>query len=350
MIDYGSDTAQARLFCLSLQFSEGATFGGTLDLSSVGGPPYNGELLPYSDSTWYSGLALVWSGMADNGTIYIDLPPVVDADDDGFDDFFEVSQAVTNEVTTGTYSTSTYFSGTLKATWSRDAGSPSGTCTLALNDDLFGLLGTTYCPFQLLDYTGSLAYTPGSNSVSAFVSLTQTGDTNSTLSGPIIFGKSPIDPFNDLTNEPGVWTNAASQTLSFDNETFTRIPQWPTNYAGYVFFADGDPATPSADYQLWVLSINDTNDANANRIPDFSDNPLAALPLRAPTVSLALAATNLLLTIGGDVGHTNQIQQTDFLTSTNWQTTQSFMLTNDPQVVVLPLPAGNTSFWRVIVQ
>jgi len=143
---------------------------------------------------------------------------------------------------------------------------------------VWGLLGDTPCPFELLDYTGPLSYTPGSNSVSAFVSLAQTGDTNNTMEGPIVFDKSPSDRFNELTNEPGVWTNAASQTLSFDGELFTRVPRWPTNYAGYVFFADGDPSTPSPDYELWVLSINDTNDANANGIPDFSDDPPAVAP------------------------------------------------------------------------
>ncbi len=63
-----------------------------------------------------------------------------------------------------------------------------------------------------------------------------------------------------------------------------------------------------------------------------------------------MAQTNLLLTISGSVGHTNQIQEIGSLTSTNWLTTQSFMLTNDPQVVSLPLPAGTVKFWRVVAQ
>ncbi|HEV2327891.1 MAG TPA: hypothetical protein VGY56_03775 [Verrucomicrobiae bacterium] len=98
-----------------------------------------------------------------------------------------------------------------------------------------------------------------------------------------------------------------------------------------------------------MLSIDDTNDANANGIPDFSDNPAVALP-RVPHLSLARGPTNLLLTVSGSVSHTNQIQQIGSLSSTNWQTTLSFLLTNDPQMVSLPLPAGTPKFWRVVAQ
>ena len=157
-------------------------------------------------------------------------------------------------------------------------------------------MGILPVSFTLIEYTGPLTYTPGSNTVSAAVNLTQTGNPANTLHGPIVFAKSSTDRFNTLTNQPGVWTNASSQTLSFDNEIFSRdIPTWPTNYVGYVYFADGDPSTASPDYQLWVLSINDTNDANANGIPDFSDNPASVTPPRAPHLSLAPGSTNLLL-------------------------------------------------------
>ena len=345
-----AETAHARLYCMSLHFQEGTTYGGTLDLSTIGGPPYNGELMPNSGRTWVSGLALVWSGMGDSGTIYVILPPIVDANGNSFDDFFEVSQGVAATVPSGTYSTSTYFSGTVTATWSRSAGSKNGTCVLNLYDDLWGSLGNFTCPFELIEYTGPLTYTPGSNTVSASINLTQTGNATKTLQGPITFVKSTTDRFNTLTNQPGVWTNAALQILSFDSEIFSRgVPTWPTNYAGYVHFADGDPSTASPDYRWWVLSLDDTNDANANGIPDFSDNPTVALP-RAPHLVLKAGLTNLLLTISGDVGHTNQIQEIGALTSTNWLTTQSFKLTNDPQVVSLPLPAGTVKFWRVVAQ
>jgi hypothetical protein len=351
MTNYGSEAAQARLFCMSLQFQEGTTFGGTLDLSTIGGPPFNGELAPYSGNTWGSSFAIYYGGLGNiYGIIYVNLPLGIDANNNGFDDFFEVSQGVSTTVTSGSYTTD-ISSGTVTATWSRPAGSKDGTCQLELDDDTYGDLGTYTCPFTLLEYTGPVTYAPGTNTVSAIISLTQTGNPANTLQGPVIFVKSSTDHFNAITNEPGVWTNAALQTLGFDSELFTRgVPSWPTNYGGYVFFADGNPATASSDYQLWVLSIDDTNDANANGIPDFSDDPASITPPRVPLLSLALGKTNLMLTISGSIGHTTQIQEIGSLASTNWQTTLSFLLTNDPQVISLPLPIGTPKFWRVTTQ
>ena len=350
MASYGAETARARLFCNSLRFAEGTTYGGTLDLSTMGGPPFNGELRPYSGNTWDSGFALYYGGLGNiYGVIYLNLPPFSDANGNGFNDFFEVSQGVSTTFTSGYYTTAISY-GTISATWSRAAGSKNGTCQLDLVDDTFGDLGTYTSPFEVIEYTGSLAYTPGSNTVSAAISLMQTGSSGSALQGPIVFNKSSTNRFNTLTNQPGTWTNAAARTLTFDNEVFARDPRWRTNYAGYVYFADGDPSTAAPDYQLWVLSIDDTNDVNVNGIPDFSDDLAVTPPPRAPRLSLSPGATNFWLTISGNVGQTNLVEEISSLALTNWQTTLSFMLTNDPQVISLSLPAEATKFWRVTAQ
>lgn len=123
--------------------------------------------------------------------------------------------------------------------------------------------------------------------VSGSLTLTQTGYPANQLQGPVQFVKVATNRFNLLTLQPGVWTNATAQTLSYTTDLFSRDPRWPTNYAGYVDFADGDPATPSPDYRTWVLSIDDANDANHNGIPDFSDDPSGSAPPRAPTLRLA---------------------------------------------------------------
>jgi hypothetical protein len=91
----GGETAHARIYCMSLRFQQGTTYGGTLNLSSTGGSPYNGELLPYSISgrEWASYFFLNYGGYGTiPGTIYVYLPPLADVNGNGFDDFFEVSQ------------------------------------------------------------------------------------------------------------------------------------------------------------------------------------------------------------------------------------------------------------------
>src|SRR6266704_2348417 len=185
--------------------------------------------------------------------------------------------------------------------------------------------------FELIEYTGPLTYTPGSNTVSGSVNLTQTGNTNNHMQGPLQFVKVSTNRFNRLTLQAGAWTNDAMQTLSFTNDPYFRDPPWLTNYFGYVDFNDWDPNTFDSDYVTWVLSIDDTNDFNHNGIPDFSDDP----PARRPLLSLKVTSTNLLLTIHVDVGHPHQVQESLVLPATNWQTVASVTLTNDPQSVSL---------------
>ena len=358
---YGAETASARLYCLSPRFQTATAddsygFRWRLDLTTLSSG-VNGELAldffnsGYTHSTYIELYSELYDE-TDPGALAMNVPDGGDANGNCFPDFWEVSQGVNGLTSSGVIQCSgfgiNYF---LTATWHRNAGSATGTCAITFHDPTNPFNNITFVhSFELIEYTGPLAYTPGSNTISGSIILTKTGNLANTFQGPIAFDKSSTDRFNTLTNQPGMWTNATSQTLTFDNEVFARDPRWPTNYAGFVYFADGDPSTTDLDYQVWVLSIDDTNDANANGIPDFSDDPAVALPPHASRISLAPGTTNLWLTISGDIGHTNEIQVLDFLTATDWQTTLSVTLTNDPQTVPLSLSTNQTKFWRVLAR
>jgi|ERR1051326_956163 hypothetical protein len=344
----GAGTANARIWCLSLRFQQGAgSLGDTLDFSTINGS-YNGELAPYTQDTLASSFVLDFSGSPIAGTMYIDLPPFVDANGDGFDDFFDVSQGV-RAASTGHYNTP-ISDGTVTASWSRAVGSKDGSCLLTVVDSIYGDLGNFRNNFEVLEYTGLLSYIPGATNVTGTVNLSQTGNSANTLQGPFQFVKLANNRFNQLTLQPGTWTNAAALAMTFQPEPFERDAPWPTNYYGYFQFGDGEPNTAESDYVGWVLSIDDTNDANHNGIPDFSDDPQTNSLPRQPELVLALGAANLLLTIHGDTGHSYTVQQSSSLTLTNWQTVVSLTLTNNPQVVPLTLPQGTTGFWRVLAQ
>jgi hypothetical protein len=238
--------------------------------------------------------------------------------------------------------------GTVTATWQRGAGSPTGTCALHLVDNIYGDLGIFNDVFELLEYTSPVLFTTGSNTVSGSINLVQTGDPTSYIQGPFQFVKVSTNRFNRLILQPGTWTNSLGQLLSFTNNLFRRDLPWTTNYYGLVQFADGDPNTPAPDYLNWVWSIDDTNDANHNGIPDFSDDPQTAPPPRAPVLALILNSTNLVLSVSGTVGHLHDLQQALSLPSTNWQTVVSVTLTNDPQLVSVPYLPVPAAFWRAL--
>jgi hypothetical protein len=343
---HAAQTAQATMFCWSLRFQQGqGALDETLDLSTLAGSP-NGELTPSaSPYTHESGFVMDWMGFPISGTIYLDLPPFADANGNGFDDSFEVSQAA-GGTSVGEYETGGGVGGgTVSATWSRAAGSKDGNCSLRLVDRTYGDLGSYRHTFEVLEYTGSLTYTPGSNAVSGSLNVTNaTGQ----LHGPLNFSKVMANPQNKLTLQTAFLTNATQQTLSlFDITAFDRDLTLRTNYYGGVEFNDGDLSTAGDDYYSWELSIDDLNDRDHDGIPDFSDDPASDVLPRRPLLSLARGQTNLQLTISGDVGRMHRVLESSNPTAGNWLTNRSLILTNDPQTVVLPAPAVAGKFWRV---
>lgn len=339
-----AETASGRIWCLSLQFQQGTdSFGDTLDFSTTAGSP-NGELEPYNGLTYISGFTLDISGQPITGTMQLNLPPFQDANSNGFSDFFESSQGV-GASTSGTYTTP-ISTGSVTASWQRAAGSASGSCVLHLVDSTFGDLGSFNSVFALLEYTGPLLYIPGTNVVTGNLNLAQTGNTSATMQGPFEFVKVATNRFNLLILQAGSWTNESALSLTYTNALFAREPPWTTNYFGLVQFADGNPSTPAPDYLVWALSIDDTNDANHNGIPDFSDDPTSGPP--PPALALSSNSTNLLVSLSGAVGHPLELQQASSLPATNWQTVVSITLTNNPQLIALPLPSATSAFWRAV--
>lgn len=369
----GAETAQLRLYCVSVAVHEGTNqYGDTVTLNSMGGLPSGAdELYPsrvpgeeitlpgteyYASGMWIYDSTLLY---ASSGSIFLTVPADSDVNSNRFPDFFEVALGVTNQVTTGSYvyTDATDFNeydGSINTTWYRPAGSKSGYCIMTFNDSVLGAYwGTFISTFDILEYTGALSYIPGTNVVTGTVTLSQTSS-NNTFQGAIEFDKTDTNHFNALVIQPGIWNamiGGNQQSLNFTNHYFYRDPNYPTNYAGYVEFDDDGTQNSAYPYAVWVLSITDTNDANLNGIPDFSDDPQNAISLpRPPQLSLAIGANNLMLTIHGDVGHVHQVQEATALMPAIWQTVQSVTLTNDPQVVPVPVPSVPATFLRVVAQ
>lgn len=337
--------AAARMYCLSIRFNR-ATAGGpnavySLDLTGISAG-INGELYPVFGAPRTHYTSLVLTDLFDDqipGSMLLNVP-TTDTNGDGFPDIFDTARSFSGS-SSGTYNFPGFANGNATASWSRGAGSQAGTCQL--NFAGFGSFSHT---FNILEYRGPLNFTPGSNVVSGNVDLSLTGTPASSLKGPIAFTKSATNPHNELTLQSGAWTNATAETFSFVTNSILRDATWPTNYYGYFEFDDWNLSTFEPDYYLWVLSIDDLNDADGDGIPDFSDEPQTVL-LRRPLLSLKRTTTNLSLTISGNVGQVCEIQEAATISATNWPTSFSVTLTNDPQTVSLPLPSTQTRFWRV---
>src|SRR5881396_971981 len=126
---HAAQTAQARLFCMSVRFQRGTDKTGlyVLDLSTISLDTPNGELAPTfifdPDHSSFFRISDPDTGdIVVEGDIDLNTPDFADVNGDFFDDFFDASQAVVSGVSTGIYA-SVIDSGTVKATWGRLSGS-----------------------------------------------------------------------------------------------------------------------------------------------------------------------------------------------------------------------------------
>jgi hypothetical protein len=348
-----AQTAQATIFCFSLRFQQGSSTAGdfTLDLTSIDpSAAPNGELSPTFGNPTHSSIFILEDQdllITIFGLIEFDVPDNTDANLNGFADFFETSQVVSG-TTSGTFTTAAQDSGTVVATWNREAGAKDGNCDLRLRSQMFGDLGTFRHTFELIEYKGPLTYTRTTNRVNGIADLKQTGAPDNVLVGPINLTRSTTNRFNELDLQPGIWTNALSQSLNYDEDVFERDVALKTNYWGFVDFVDGDPATTAEDYFTWMLSIDDVNDTDGDGIPDFSDDSTSSI-VKQPALGLSRGLTSFSLSVSGTTGRLHEIQEATTLSPPNWNTIQSVTLTNDPQVISLPIPAAGDRFWRVRV-
>lgn len=351
-----AQVAQARLYCLSVRLRPAPDeYGDILTLTSTGSldagkdeliawsPPPELQL-PISSESYASGISLYDSLYQDYSGGRLDISiEVTDTNLNRHPDFFEVANSVNAVRPYGSIDITGYgFTPVPRVSWLRAAGSRTGSCVIKIDDGYWGTFNHT---FEIMEYKGTLTYTPGSNDVTGSLNLTQTGLPANTLQATLQFVKTATNKFNELTLQTGSTTGALLSTLNtFTNHVFTRDAAYPTNYAGYFEFSDGEPLTYEP-YSLWVLSITDTNDSDGNGIPDFSDDPSS--PARAAQLSVNVSGGSVQLSIRGDVGRQYEIQDTGSLSSPNWQPVQTVTLSSDPQTVQLPVPTA-TKFWRVV--
>lgn len=340
-VAWTTNSVQVSLYCLSLRFEPASTlYRGqtyTANMSSLSQPPPNGELMPLSaDAGWTHGGFYGWTDPQTQSPVTLALglnvPSFVDANSNTFNDFFEVSQGVTNAQTVGAYSNPAQQVQSVKATWNRPAGSTKGTCRLDLPS--LGLVFTH--TFELIEYDGELRYTNFGNNIFGVVELRQVGHPESTLAGPVQLLRQGTDR---LSIAPDSWTNQLGQAYPYD--ALEPIDRTGTNYLAAFTFADGDLATPDPDYLDWELILSDARDWNGDGVPDLTD------PRPQVTLTLELHGRNPQLTLHGSVGQDCQIEESSDLIGEDWQPVQSLTMTNEVQAVELQPATNSTAFWRV---
>jgi hypothetical protein len=239
-------------------------------------------------------------GVAAWGYFIITLP-TTDSDGNGLPDVTQKNKA-----------SNISFTGSGASHYSRDATPGSftiqnGTLTRAANAVSGNISFTSVQGMERIDYSGTfslstasgtVSYTRGSPNSITFNLTLNDGTTTRTATGSTSF---TVVNANQITL-PQFLLTGSGFSLTVQPMTLNRTGQ---NYAGDMTLADGDPATPWADYTRWVIEIVDPNDTDGDSIPDLSD---AVMPL--PSLAEALDAPSLSWTTGGNAGWQSQLTVT----------------------------------------
>ncbi len=326
----------------------------TTDINDVGEfRSNNGEWFPYNGTLGYTStirLRSVELGLEWIGVIEVDIPKAGDLNLNFITDFLEADQAV-SATTEGSVDLG-LGPKPVVAQWSRRAGFAEGTLTLRIPSPFeAGTKLEFRHPFEVLHYRGSLAYTPasvGTTRVEAQVQLQRVGGQGH-FAGPmplLIRDARTLERVNTHWISAGAvdFEVLGSKEVEGVELFLDRIANRPW-YAGSLFLLDGQPATPfQEEFDAWDVFVVDTNDANANGIPDLSD-PQSVVPT-APTVSLSGSPGALRLTVTGEAGRAVRVEWSPSLSSPTWNLIRSGTFSSVPEVI--PVEAGgSTGFYRV---
>jgi hypothetical protein len=265
----------------------------------------------------------------------VQLPAWSDLDGDGVDDFYQADRSVPDVAANGAFEDALgRGGGALGVTWSRQAGTNVGSCLMQFNSA--SIAGQWEVPFRIRQADGAFDYAVRGADVTGQV-LIQTPDGR--CSGLLALKRLGPDRLRIVD---GSWL-VANTRVSFVAQG--PIVRQGNHYVGTVLLSDGNLRTSFPDYQLWTISIADPNDSDGNGVPDLSDS----VPMEAPRLAIETAAGRLVLSIGGTVGQTCELEGTPTLNPATWTGLQSILITNSIQTTSLPLATGADLFLRLRV-
>ncbi len=319
---------------------DGVGFGWELGYSSVGSETsVNHELMLATEDTGFSHESFF---VFENDFEFepflvpfvLDLPPFEDGNDNGIDDFYEVSLPVPSIETVGRHPNANNQPVPFTATWTREAGQGFGTVVVELPS-----LGLTFQhTFQLLSYSGEFSYQSTNNLREGSLLVTNVLEAEDIMAGPLTVRV--VNP-TTLSHTASTWTNKFSVTYTVVTNLYLGLSR--TNFLSYWLMEDGYAATSELDYVDWMMVISSA-DSNGNGQLDLIESETPAG--EPPRLEVArLANGSLEVTVQGTPGQTYVLEFTSAIGGT-WQVSQTITLTTETQKVTV-VGAGSRRFFRL---
>lgn len=348
VLGHSAETNRVRIVSFSPQI-DGATASDAsaieydIDITTLNNGELNGELaLAPEEVPFDMASYLVMESPFTTDPIYLyfglNLPPLMDVNENGIDDFYDQGAAVEAVQVNGAYvSPVSEEPVPFTAVWNRESGSLTGTLSVNIPD--LGL--SSVHVFRLLQFTGAYAYEPEGEILQGEVHLVNEHDEFHTLSGPLNLA---VLSTNSLDWQSGQWSS--SNLIQHDFSPFTFFERTGDVFTAYFGVLDGGEYTSGQDYLEWMIFL-DAEDDNENAVPDLVEAS-GPIPPAPPRLEIAKVAEGIQLTIHGTAGLTYALESAETVPG-EWTLVQLVAL--DAAAGTVELSAEESSrFYRLKIE
>ena len=264
----------------------------------------------------------------------LDIPPYADANNNGIEDFFDVSMEVSGVRTEGLHG-SEEGGEQFYVTWWRNAGELAGSATIE-----FPYFEMTFeHTFILMHYEGEYSFVRNANNLEGTLSLTNNWFQDE-IRGPLAVRVVNATTINLTASE---WTTSVGPPMHVEDDFYEGV--FGTNFISYVLVEDGNFGTAEADYIDWVMAIG-SGDTDKDGVLDLVDG--SGGPVERPTLGIAKTEAGYAVTITGSAGKTYWLEYTGQITDVAWPNHHVVTLTGTTQVMNLPADSTGDVFFRLV--
>lgn len=267
--------------------------------------------------------------------IVLDIPPFEDANENGIEDFYDISAEVNSIETVGLHPNSQGQPEEFYATWVRAAGEAVG--SVYLN---FPYLGVQFGhEFQLVHYSGEFTFNRTGTNLQGTLALTNRTNPDDRILGPLTV---QVVNENTLKLSANTWNNGAG--LDYVAATNIYDGRISTNFFSYWLMEDGFPANAVTDYVDWMMVIS-SEDANGNGVLDLVES--SGTPPERPSLSITKTSTGFEIRITGSGGKTYWLERTAQVTAAAWPDHDVVTMTGPVQTITVPASEAGNTFFRL---
>lgn len=263
----------------------------------------------------------------------LDIPPYTDANNNGIEDFFDITMEVNGIQTEGVHGTEEG-GAEFYVTWIRGAGELAGSAIIEFPYFELAFEHT----FILMHYEGEFSFQRNVNNLEGTLSLTNNWFMDE-IRGPLSVRVSNPTTLNMTAT---AWATSVGPQMRIEDDFYDDV--YGTNFISFWLVEDGNFGTTGPDYVDWIMAIG-SGDADKDGVLDLVDS--GGGPVERPSLGISKTQAGYEITITGTSGKTYWLEYTSQISDTTWPNHHVVTLTGTTGAVTLPADATGDVFFRL---